>query len=117
MSTFLLTSIIAVSAIIIIKLLIENNKLKSSLFNNDDQLVDENKTQSVRHNQLKTFQDNSLNNTKDNGKTTSKNAFLHGTDSFGEMKKGVVIDGKTYNYDNEKGTGNQVQLASKKKKK
>jgi hypothetical protein len=116
MSTFLLTSIIAVSAIIIIKLLIENNKLKSSLFNNDDQLVDENKTQSVRHNQLKTFQDNLLNNTKDNGKTTSKNAFLHGADNFGKIERGVVLDGMTYTFDNERGNGFEIQPAPKKRR-
>ena len=111
MNNLLTTIIIAVCIIIIIKLLLENNKLKSNLFNNDDQIVDENKTQSVRLNQFKSFKDNSLNNTEDNTKTPSKNAFLHGADNFGEMKKGVVLDGNTCTYDNEKGTGIEIQPA------
>ena len=106
MGTFFLISSIVVCAIIIIKLIFENNRLKSNLLNNDDQLVDKNKTHTVSVNYSKSFQDNSTDKTKINPETPSKNAFLHGTDSFGEMKKGVVIDGKTYNYDNEKGTGN-----------
>lgn len=96
MNNLLTTIIIAVCIIIIIKLLLENNKLKSNLFNNDDQIVDENKTQSVSNNQFKSFQDNSLINTEDNAKTPSKNAFLHGADNFGTMEKGLVNQGKTY---------------------
>lgn len=106
MATFFLTTIIVVCAIIILKLIFENNRLKSNLLNNDDQLVDKNRTHTVSINYSKSFQDNSTDKIKINPETPSKNSFLHGTDSFGEMKKGVVIDGKTYNYDNEKGTGN-----------
>lgn len=116
MNTFFLTSIIVLSAIIIIKLLLENNKLKNNLFNNDDQLVDENKTQSVSLNQFKSFQYNSFNNTEDNAKTPSKNTFLHGADNFGEMKKGLVLDGKTYTYDDEKGDGFKIQPVPKKRR-
>ncbi len=117
MSTFFLTSIIVVFAIIIIKLIFENNRLKSNLLNNDDQLVDKNKTDTVSVNYSKSFQDNSTDKIKINTITPSKNAFLHVVDSFGEMKKGVVLDGKTYNYDNEKGDEFKIQSASKKKKK
>jgi len=106
MGTFFLISIIVVCAIIIIKLIFENNRLKSNLLNNDDQLVDKNKTQTVSVNYSKSFQDNSIDKIKINTETPSKNAFLHGADSFGEMKKGVFLDGKTYTYDNGKGTGN-----------
>ena len=56
MSTFFLTSIIAVCAIITIKLLLENNKLKSNLFTNDDQKVDVNKTYTTSVNQFNSFQ-------------------------------------------------------------
>ena len=106
MATFFLTISIVVCAIIIIKLIFENNRLRRNLLNNDDQVVDKNKTQTVSVNYSKSFEDNSTDKIKINPETPSKNSFLHGTDSFGEMKKGVVIDGKTYNYDNEKGTGN-----------
>ena len=116
MYTFFLSSIIGVWTIIIIKLLFENNKLKSNLLKNDDQLVNENKNQSVSLNQAKSFQDNSLNNTKDNAKTPSKNTFLHGADNFGEMKKGVVLDGKTYTNDDEKGDGFQIRPTPKKRR-
>ncbi len=43
-----------------------------------------------------------------NLETPSKNTFLHGADDFGEMKKGVVLDGNTYTYDNEKGAGFEI---------
>jgi hypothetical protein len=88
---FFLTSIIAVSAIIIIKLLIENNKLKINLFNNDDQLVDENKTHIEGINQFNSFRDNSSDKINSITETPSKNAFLYEADSFGEMKKGLVL--------------------------
>lgn len=106
MGTFFLISSIVVCAIIIIKLIFENNRLKSNLLNNDDQLVDKNKTDTVSVNYSKSIHDNSIDKIKINTETPSKNAFLHGVDSFGEMKKGVVLDGKTYTYDDEKGTGN-----------
>ncbi len=106
MGTFFIIIIIVVCAIIIIKLIFENNRLKSNLLNNDDQLVDKNKTHTISVNYSKSFEDNSTDKIKINSETPSKNAFLYRTDSFGEMKKGVVIDGKTYNYDNEKGTSN-----------
>lgn len=32
-------------------------------------------------------------------KTPSRNSFLHGADDFGVMKKGVVLDDKSYTYD------------------
>jgi hypothetical protein len=116
MSAFYLIIIIAVCAIIIIKLLFENNRLKSNLFNNDGQLVDKNKTDTLNLNHSKSFQDNSTDKIKINSEIPSKNAFLHGADSFGEMKKGVVLDGKTYTYDNEKGDEFKIQSASKKRR-
>lgn len=116
MSTFFLTSIIAVSAIIIIKLLLENNKLKSNLFNNDDKLVDENKTHIETINQFNSFRDNSTDKINSIPVTPSKNTFLHGADNFGEMKKGVVLDGKTYTNVNEQGNSFKIQPAPKKKR-
>ena len=115
MGTFFLISSIVVCAIIIIKLIFENNRLKSNLLNNNDQLVDKNKTDTVSVNYSKSFHDNSIDKIKINTETPSKNAFLHGVDSFGEMKKGVVLDGKTYTYDDEKGDGFKIQSATKKK--
>ncbi len=116
MSAFYLTIIIAVCAIIIIKLLYENNRLKSNLFNNDGQLLDKIKTHNVSDNHSKSFQDNSTDKIKINSEIPSRNAFLHGADSFGEMKKGVVLNGKTYTFDNEKGDGFKIQSASKKRR-
>ncbi len=84
------------------KLIFENNRLKSNLLNNDDQLVDKNKTDTVSVNYSKRFQDNSTDKIKIKSEIPSKNAFLHGADSFGEMKKGVVLDGKTYTHDMKK---------------
>jgi hypothetical protein len=52
-----------------------------------------------------------------NIETPSKNAFLHGVDNFGEMKKGVVLDGNTYINVNEQGNGFEIQPAPKKKEK
>ena len=115
MSAFYLIIIIAVCAIIIIKLF-ENNRLKSNLFNNDGQLLDKIKTHNVSDNHSKSFQDNSIDKIKINSEIPSKNAFLHGADSFGEMKKGVVLDGKTYTYANEKGDEFKIQSASKKRR-
>ena len=100
--------------IIIIKLLLENNKLKNNLFDIDNQLVDENKTQTVSLNQFNSFQNTSTDKIKVNPETPSKNAFLHGADSFGEMKKGVVLDGKTYSHDNENSDSFKTQPATKK---
>lgn len=57
-----------------------------------------------------------LSDKKTNLKTPSKNAFLHGADNFGEMKKGVVLDGKTYTNVNEQGNGFKIQPAPKKKR-
>jgi hypothetical protein len=51
-----------------------------------------------------------------NIETPSKNAFLHGADNFGKMKKGVVLDGKTYTNVNELGNGFKIQPAPKKKR-
>lgn len=51
-----------------------------------------------------------------NLETPSKNTFLHGADNFGEMKKGVVLDGKTYTNVNEQGNGFKIQPAPKKKR-
>ena len=34
-----------------------------------------------------------------NNETPSKNSFLYGADDFGVMKKGVVLDDKSYTYD------------------
>ena len=94
MSTFFLTSIIALCAIIIIKLVLQKNKLKSNLPNNDDQLVDDNNTYLESINQFKSIKDNSIDNSKVNSGIPSKNAFLYATDNFRSMGKGVVLDGK-----------------------
>jgi hypothetical protein len=115
MITFFLTSIIAVCIIMIIRLLLENNKLKSNLFNNDDQLVDDYHTHSESINQFKSIKDNTIDNTKVNSELPSKNVFLYVSDNFGAMEKGVVLDGKTYSYDMEKGAGFEIQPAPKKK--
>jgi hypothetical protein len=108
MSTFFLTIIITVSSIIIINLLSKNNKLKSRLFNNDEQLVDENKNHTENVNPLKEVQDISIGKIKINPNTPTKNTFLHGADDFGEMKKGVVLDGNTNSNENEKGDGFEI---------
>jgi hypothetical protein len=113
MSTFFLTIIIAVCIIIIIKLLLENNKLKSSLLKNDNQQVDENKTHTKSINQFNSFQNNSSDKINSIPEAPSKNAFLHGADNFGEMIKGVVLDGKTYSHDNYKDASFKIQPAPK----
>lgn len=115
MYNLLITIIIAVCFIIIIKLLLENNKLKSNLFNNNNQLVDNN-THSEIINEFKSIKDNSTDKSKVNSEIPSKNAFLYASDNFGAMEKGVVLDGKTYSYDNEKGDGFEIQPAPKKRR-
>jgi hypothetical protein len=89
-------NIIAVCSIIIIKLFYENKKLKSKLFNNEDQLVDENINHTESVNPFLIVQDISSDNKKINPETASKNAFLHCDDNFGTMEKGVVLENNTY---------------------
>jgi hypothetical protein len=114
MSTFFLTSIITVSAIIIIKLLIENNKLKNNTLNNSNEheVSDKEYIESIRP--LIRIPNNNIDSVKTTSQTLTKNSFLHGADSFGEMKKGVVLDGKTYTHDDDKDASFKIQPAPKK---
>ena len=57
MDNFSTTTIIAVCAIIFIKLYYQNKKLKSKLFNNEDQLVDEDKNHTESQNAHNGVQD------------------------------------------------------------
>lgn len=116
MYNLLITIIITVCIIIIIKLLLENNKLKSNLFNNNDQLVDDNNSYSESINEFKSIKDNTIDKIKVNSEIPSKNAFLYASDNFGAMEKGVVLDGKTYSYEMEKGDGFEIQPAPKKRR-
>ncbi len=108
MNTLFTAIIITLCIIIIIKLLFKNNKLKSSLFNNDEQLVDENKNHTRNVNPLKEVQDISIDIIKINPNTPTKNTFLHGADNFGKIERGVVLDDKTNSYENEKGDGFEI---------
>jgi len=102
MNNIYTTTVLALCAIIIIKLLIENKKLKSKLFNNEDQLVVEDKNHTESVNSLKSVADVSIDERMSIPATPSKNAFLHCDDNFGRMEKGVVIDSVTYIYENKK---------------
>lgn len=102
MNNIYTTTVIALCAIIIIKLLIENKKLKSKLFNNEDQLVDEDKNHNENVNPLVSVENISIDKKESTPATPSKNAFLHCDDNFGRMEKGVVIDSVTYIYENKK---------------
>jgi hypothetical protein len=103
MNNIYTTTVLALCAIIIIKLLIENKKLKSKLFNNDNQLLvvkDKKDPESV--NPLTSVENISIDEKESTPATPSKNAFLHWDDNFGRMEKGVVIDSVTYIYENKK---------------
>ena len=102
MNNIYTTTVLALCAIIIIKLLIENKKLKSKLFNNEDQLDVEDKKDPESVNSLKSVADVSIDERMSTPATPSKNAFLHWDDNFGRMEKGVVLNNKTYIYENKK---------------
>jgi hypothetical protein len=114
MNNFNTTTIIAVCAIIIIKLFYDNKKLKSKLFNKEEQLVEENKKHTESNNLLKRVQDISIDKKNINPETHSKNSFLHNADNFGTMEKGVVLDGKTYTH--EKEVDIKIQPTTKKRR-
>lgn len=111
------TTIIAVCAFLFIKLYYENKKLKSKLFNNEDQPVDEDMNHTESQNEHNGVQDISIDEKKINPETPSRNSFLYGAEDFGTMEKGVVINGKTYIYENEKGDSFKIQPPPKKKEK
>ena len=98
MNNIYTTTVLALCAIIIIKLLIENKKLKSKLFNNEDQLDVEEKKDLESVNPLVSVENISIDEKESTPATPSKNAFLHCDDNFGRMEKGVVIDSITYIY-------------------
>ena len=108
MYTIYSTIVIAVCAIIIIKLFYENKKLKSKLFNNEDQMIDENKNHTESVNPFLIVQDISSDNKKINPETASKNAFLHCDDNFGTMEKGVVLENTTCIYEKRNKSDNKV---------
>ena len=110
------TTIIAVCAFLFIKLYYENKKLKSKLFNNEDQLVYEDKNHTEGQNLHNGVQDISIDEKKINPETPSKNSFLYGAEDFGTMEKGVVINGKTYIYKNEKVDSFKIQPPPKKRR-
>lgn len=111
------TTIIAVCAFLFIRLYYENKKLKSKLFNNEDQPVDEDMNHTESQNEHNGVQDISIEERKINPETPSRNSFLYGAEDFGTMEKGVVINGKTYIYENEKGDSFKIQPPPKKKEK
>jgi hypothetical protein len=107
-------TVIIVCAFIIIKLYYENKKLKSKLFNNEDQLVVEDKNHTESVNSLTSVADISIDERKSTSAIPSKNAFLHCNDNFGRMEKGVVLNDKTYTY--EKDDSFEIQPAPKKRR-
>ena len=117
MNNFYTKTIIAVCAFLFIKLYYENKKLKSKLFNNEDQLVDEDKNPAEGQDVHSRVQDISIDEKKINPETPSKNSFLYGAENFGTMEKGVVIGGKTYTYENEKVDSFEIQPPPKKRRK
>ena len=102
------TIVIAICAIIIIKLFYENKKLKIKLFNNEEQIADDNINHTESVNPLLIVQDISSDNKKINPETASKNAFLHCDDNFGTMEKGVVLENTTYIYEKGNKSDNKV---------
>ena len=116
MNNFYTTAIIAVCAILLIKLYYENKKLKSKLFNNEDQLVDEEKNHTESVNPIIRVQDISIDKKENNSETPSRNSFLYGAEDFGTMEKGVVLDGKTYTDENEKVDSFEIQPPPKKRR-
>ena len=128
MSTFLLITTLFVFSIIIIKLFNEISKLKNKVGKLQEELNKKVETIVVNNNQVKitsSTTDSTKSTTKNKRVTTRKkvvkpeskeqeplqdkkiiqetpslNPFLYHADDFGEMRKGVVFNGKTY--DNEK---------------
>jgi hypothetical protein len=94
-----------------------DNYLKDKLLNKQNENLEQNTTQSLNINQSNNPQDNLIDKTSANPKTPSKNSFLYGADDFGEMKKGVVVDGKTYHLDNDNLDDFQILPAPKKRRK
>jgi hypothetical protein len=99
MYTIYSTIVIAACAIIIIKIFIENKKLKNKLFNNEDKISDENNHHIENVNQLLRVEEISIFKKNINPEVPSKNSFLHGANNFGTMKKGVVLENNTYIYE------------------
>ena len=108
MNNLYTTIVIAVCAIIIIKLFYENKKLKSKLFNNEEQIVDENINHIESVNPFLIVQDISSDKKNINPETPSKNAFLNCDDNFGTMEKGVVHENTTYIYEKGVKSDNKV---------
>ena len=108
MNNLYTTIVIAVCAIIIIKLFYENKKLKSKLFNNEEQIVDDNKNHIESVNPFLRVQDISSDKKNINPETPSKNAFLNCDDNFGTMEKGVVHENTTYIYEKGVKSDNKV---------
>jgi predicted Holliday junction resolvase-like endonuclease len=124
MITFLLISTLFVFSIIIIKLFNEISKLKNKLSKLQEELNKKVETVAVNNNQVQITSstiDSTKSTTKNKRVTTRKkvvkpkskeqetlqdnngihetpslNSFLYHADNFGEMRKGVVLDGKTY---------------------
>jgi hypothetical protein len=116
MNNFYTTTIIAVCAILFIKLFHENKKLKSKSFNNEDELVDEDMNHTESQNEHNGVQDVCIEERNINPATPSRNSFLYGAEDFGTMEKGVVIDGRTYTYENEKADSFEIQPPPKKRR-
>lgn len=124
MSTILLITTLFVLSIIIIKLFNEISKLKNKLSKLQEELNKKVETVAVNNNQVQitsSTTDSTKSTTKNKRVTTRKkvvkpeskeqeplqdknsfhetpslNPFLYPADNFGEMKKGVVFNGKTY---------------------
>lgn len=114
MNNIVLTCITVFCFIVIIKLYKENKKLKSNTLNNSNEheVSDKEYIESIRP--LIRIPNNNIDSVKTTSQTHTKNSFLYDADSFGEMKKGVVLDGKTYSHDNENSDGFKTQPATKK---
>ena len=99
------TLIVAFCLVIIIKLYQENKKLKNQLLKEREEkekriLEDKQYIKSIRPLiRIPNYNNDSI---KTTSPTTTKNGFLFGADNFGTMEKGVVYEGKTYTYDNDK---------------
>jgi len=114
MNNIYTSTVLALCAIIIIKLYYENKKLKSKLFNNEDQLDVDDKKDPESVNPLVSVENISIDEKESTPATPSKNAFLHCDDNFGRMEKGVVLNNKTYSY--EKDDSFEIQPAPKKRR-
>ena len=100
--------IILVFIAIIIKLYNDKSKLKSNLKNHNNFNPEQNKSYS-------SYDDVSIVDRNMKSNYPSKNSFLYGADDFGEMKKGVEIDGNTYDCEEDKMEGFEIQSAPKKR--